>query len=80
MSRDEIIVELEKMTDKERCEIVEAAVRLMRDRAKQPQTLHGVLDDDEEWEECARIMQPEYAAGGELTEFTALDAEDFRDA
>jgi hypothetical protein len=80
MSRDEILVELEKMTDEERREIMEAAARLMRDKGKQSPTPYGALDDDKEWEECARIMQPEYAARGELTEFTALDAEDFHDA
>ena len=77
MTQAQILEELKKFTISDRLTIVEATLRLIREDLQQEG--QPLL-----WEErrrqlaaAAEVLLPDYAAGGELTIFTALDNEDF---
>lgn len=78
MTKIEILEELKKLTPVQRLKIVEAALNLIGEdlqQVAQPQSLR--TERKRELAMAAEALLPDYAAGGELTIFTALDKEDF---
>ena len=77
MTQVEIMEELKKFTIPERLTILEAALRLIWEdlqQVGQPLTRTG---RKRQLAAAAEALLADYAAGGELTIFTALDSEDF---
>jgi hypothetical protein len=77
MTQVEILEELKKFTISERLTIVEAALRLIREDLQQVGQPLTQTERRRQLAAAAEALLPDYAAGGELTVFTALDGEDF---
>ena len=73
MSQTEIIEEFRKLSPRERLEVIEAAIHLLREDFE-PEKKQG---ERQQLKEAAEALLPDYAEEGELTAFTALDSEDF---
>jgi hypothetical protein len=77
MKRIDLLKEFKKLTPSERLAVIEAALQQLRadlEGAPEPKPL---AVRKKEMAAAAKALQKDYAAGGELTAFTALDAEDF---
>ena len=77
MTQVEILERLKKFTISERLTIVEAALRLIREDLQQVRQPLGGAERRRQLAAAAEALLPDYAAGGELTIFMALDGEDF---
>lgn len=77
MTQVEILEELKKFTIPERLTIVETALRLIREDLQQVEQPLIRAERKRQLTAAAEALLPDYAAGGELTIFTALDSEDF---
>jgi hypothetical protein len=77
MTQMEIVEELKKLTTTERLTIIEAALRLIREDLQQVEQPLARTERRQQLAAAAEALLPDYAAGGELTIFTALDSEDF---
>lgn len=77
MTQIEILEELEKLTTTERLTIIEAALHLIREDLQQEEQPLARTERKRQLAAAAEALLPDYAAGGELTIFTALDSEDF---
>jgi hypothetical protein len=73
----EIVEELKKLTTTERLTIIEAALHLIREDLQQVEQPLARTERRQQLAAAAEALVPDYAAGGELTIFTALDSEDF---
>ena len=73
----EILEELKKLTTTERLTIIEAALHLIREDLQQVEQPLARTERRQQLAAAAEALLPDYAAGGELTIFTALDSEDF---
>jgi len=72
-----ILDELKKLPTAERLTVIEAALRLIREELQQLEQPLTKTEREEQLAAAAEALLPDYAAGGELTIFTALDSEDF---
>lgn len=73
MSQTEILEELRKLSPRERLEVMEAVIHLLREDfepEKKQREKQGL-------KEAAAALLSDYAEGAELAAFTALDGEDF---
>jgi len=77
MIQVDIVEELKRFTISERLEIIEAALRLIREDLQQAGQPLAQTERRRELTAAAEALLPDYAAGGELTIFTSLDSEDF---
>jgi len=77
MTQVEILEELEGLTTTERLTIIEAALRLIREDLQHIEPSPAQAERKQQLAAAAEALLPDYAAGGELTSFTALDSEDF---
>jgi hypothetical protein len=77
MAQVEILEEFKKFTIPERLTIVEAALRLIREDLQQEGQSLTRIERKRQLAAAAEALLPDYAAGSELTAFTALDSEDF---
>ncbi len=77
MTYVEILEELKKFPIPERLTLVEATLRLIREDLQQTQRPLIQPERKSQLAAAAKALLPDYAAGGELTAFTALDSEDF---
>lgn len=77
MTQVEILEELKKLTIPERLTIVEGVLRLIREDLQQVGQPLTRTERKRQLATAAEALLPDYAAGGELTIFTALDSEDF---
>jgi len=77
MTQVEIVEELKKLTIPERLTILEAALRLIREDLQQAGQPLTRAERRRQLAAAAEALLPDYAAGGELTVFTALDSEEF---
>jgi hypothetical protein len=77
MTQMEIVEELKKLTTTERLTIIEAALHLIREDLQQVEQPLARIERRQQLAAAAEALLPDYAAGGELTIFTALDSEDF---
>ncbi len=75
MTQRELLEELKKLPTAERLTVVEAALRLIRDDLQKEVPL-AQTETRERLAAAAQLLLADYAAGGELTVFTALDGED----
>jgi hypothetical protein len=77
MTQTQILEALRQLTTTERLIVLEAALQQIREdlqRLEQPLTQ---IEKKRRLAAAAEELLPDYAAGGELTIFTALDSEDF---
>jgi hypothetical protein len=74
MTQMEILEELEKLTTTERLTIIEAALRLVREDLQPVEQPLARTERRQQLAAAAEALLPDYAAGGELTIFTALDS------
>ena len=78
MSAAEVMEQLKQLSNPERLEVIEAATRLVRDNLSA-----GDREDREQQDrrmrEAALKLKSFYEPGGELTEWTVLDGEEFLD-
>ncbi len=78
MSTAELLEHLRQLSDVERLEVIEAATRLTRKNLAAG-TADAAIDDDQRMQAAAAALKDLYETGSELTEWTALDAEEFAD-
>jgi hypothetical protein len=78
MSQVEILKELKKLPTKERLAIMEAVLHLIREDLQQVEQQPLVrVEKKRQLAAAAEALLPDYALGGELTIFTALNSEKF---
>ena len=77
MTQVEVLEELKRFTIPERITIIEATLRLIREDLQQVRQSLARSERRRQLAAAAEALLPDYAAGGELTVFTALDSEDF---
>jgi hypothetical protein len=78
MTQVDVLAELKKLSTTERLKVAEEALQLVRQElegAQSPETHGGRA---QQLAAAAAALRDDYAAGGELTAFVALDGEDFR--
>jgi hypothetical protein len=78
MSTSQLVEELKHLSNTERLEVIEAATRLVREDLG-PNASSAPAERDRRMREAAARLKDLYELGGELTEWTALDSEDFTD-
>lgn len=71
----ELSEQLKQLSNTERLEVIELATRLIREDLS-PDSRGS---EHSQWEEAALAVRDLYEPGGELTEWTDLDAEEFAD-
>ncbi len=72
-----LLKELQKLTPSERLAVIEAALQQLRADLEGTPEPKPLAVRKKEMAAAAKTLQADYAAQGELTVFTALDAEDF---
>ena len=77
MKRIDLLKELKKLTPPERLAVIVAAVQQHRADLEGTPEPKSLAVRKQQMAAAAQALQGDYAAGGELTAFTALDAEDF---
>jgi hypothetical protein len=77
MKRLDLLKELQKLTPPERLAVIEAALQQLRADLEVTPAPKSLALRKQEMAAAAQALQADYAAGGDLTAFTALDAEDF---
>jgi len=77
MERIDLLKELQKLTPPERLAVIEAALQQLRADLEGSPERKSLAVRKQEMAVAAQALQADYAAGGELTACTALDAEDF---
>lgn len=80
MKQIDMLEELKNLANEERFEIIEVALRLIREDLQEKANRKYLEDIKEQLSEAARTLLPDYSAGSELTIFTALDSEDSNEA
>lgn len=78
MTNSEIIAQLKQLTTAERLAVIEAATRLIREDLSQLEWNEKPGDD--ELALAAAALLADYQSDQDLTAFTSLDGEDFRNA
>jgi hypothetical protein len=76
MKRPDLLKELQKLTPSERLAVLEAALQQLRADLEGTPTPKSLAVRRQEMAAAAQALQGDYAAGGELTAFTALDGVD----
>ncbi len=78
MGQMEIIEEIKKLTLVERISLVEETMKLIgEDIGSRRKMLPNNDEIERQMERAAELLKEDYRSGGALTEFTALDGEDF---
>jgi hypothetical protein len=77
MSALEVLERLKDLTNPERLAVIEAATRLIRENIAEPTGI--AREQDRRLRAAAEAVKDLYEPGGALTEWTALDGEDFHD-
>ena len=78
MSAAEVVDHLRALTNDERLVVIEAATKLIRDDLPPPGDVSR-QERNRRLREAAAAARDLYQTGGELTEWTTLDAEEFVD-
>jgi hypothetical protein len=78
MSALEVLDRLKDLTNPERLAVIETATRLIREEIAD-QARIARREQDRRLHAAAEAAKDLYEPGGELTEWTALDGEDFHD-
>lgn len=77
MTQQEILEQIKKLPTVERLTVIEAALHLIHADLQQIALPSARADKSRRLTAAAEALLPDYAAGGELTAFAALDHEDF---
>jgi hypothetical protein len=77
MSAMEVLDRLKQLTNAERLAVIETATRLIREEFADQARI--AREQDRRLQAAAEAVKDLYEPGGELTEWTALDGEDFQD-
>jgi hypothetical protein len=77
LSALDILEHLKQLTNPERLAVIETATRLIREETADP--VRVAREQDRRLQASAEAVKDLYEPGGELTEWTALDGEDFHD-
>jgi hypothetical protein len=77
MTQADILEELKKLTTIERLRIIGAALRLLSEELQQVEHPLARIERKRQLATAAEALLPDYAPGGELSIFTALDSEEF---
>lgn len=77
MTQRELIEQLKKLAPAQRLAIVEATLRSVREELASTQEPAAESERDRKLADAAKALLSDYAQGGDLTSFTALDSEDF---
>jgi hypothetical protein len=77
MSALEVLELLKHLTNPERLAVIETATRLIREEVADP--VRVAREQDRRLHAAAEAVKDLYEQGGDLTEWTALDGEDFQD-
>lgn len=78
MSTAELVEQLRHLSNPERLEVIEAATRLVREDLS-AQVITARVEQERRMRAAAQAVKDLYAPGGELTEWTSLDAEEVFD-
>ena len=78
MTNSEIIDQLKQLTTAERLAVIEAATRLIREDLAQPEANENA--EHQQMAQAATALLADYQSDRELTIFSSLDGEDFRNA
>jgi hypothetical protein len=78
MSTAELVQQLKHLSNPERLAVIEAATRLIREDLS-AQTASAREEQDRRMRAAALVLKDFYEPGGELTEWTSLDAEEVLD-
>lgn len=77
MVQTQILTEIGRLPIPDRLTLLEDALRVIRQDLQQTTSASRQADRNRELAAAAQALLADYAAGGELTAFTALDSEDF---
>jgi len=77
MTHAEILEEIKKLSLKERLEVIDAAIHLLRDELTHGAHPLTLQDRKKLLSQAADALLQDYEADSELTSFSALDGEDF---
>ncbi len=77
MKQTQIMEELKNLTTEQQLEVVEGALKLIKNNIKDDNIVRRHSDIKRQLSEAADALLPDYTEGGELTIFTALDGEEF---
>ena len=77
MTHAEILEQIKKLSLKERLEVIDAAIHLLRDELTQKVPPLTLEDRKKLLSQGADVLLQDYKTDSELTSFTALDGEDF---
>jgi len=80
MEQIDMLEELKNLANPERFEIIEVALRLIREELQKKPNRKDREDIRQQLVEAAKTLLPDYSAGSELTIFTAQESEDFNEA
>lgn len=76
MTQTEILEALRTLRARERLTVLEVALQQIREDLQQMEQPIALIEKKRQLAAAAEALQPDYAAGGDLTIFTALDSED----
>ncbi|MFQ5822445.1 MAG: hypothetical protein ACE5JB_00125 [bacterium] len=79
MKQIDMLEELKNLTNTDRFEIIEAALRMIRQDFQSKGNTPDRKERKRHMSAAAKALLPDYNAGGELTIFTNLDSEDFNE-
>ena len=77
MTHAEILEQIKKLSPKERLEVIDAAIHLLRDELTSNVYLLTPQERKRLLSQAADALLHDYETDSELTSFTALDGEDF---
>ena len=77
MTQSEILEEIKKLSLKDRIEVIDATIHLLRDELMQRPGPVTPEDRRKLLSQAAHVLLHDYEIDGELTIFSALDGEDF---
>lgn len=77
MTHTEILEQIKKLSVKERFEVIDAAIHLLRDELTQSMDSRPPQERKRLLSQAADALLKDYETDSQLTSFTALDAEDF---
>lgn len=80
MKQTQILKELKDLTTEQQLEVVEVALKLIRENLQAKNIPQHNSNIKRRLSEAADALLPDYSEGGELTVFTALDGEEFSEA
>lgn len=79
MTQTQILQELEKLSPRERLELIEAAVHLLQEDFREKEQKAILLRERPQLAKAAQALLSDYTEDRELTGFTALDGEVFHE-